>query len=155
MNNPSGPFMDNSSFENFSDKTTRRLKHPVITFFHLIFRSLALIGESAWSERVWLDRHCFSLSSLWLVFWQLHRQLRLHHPPALTRLLDCEKHHRFKLILSEYYVVLILWFLRSVHGRAPVVELHRQWGRVQVGVWVPVHWAGGRYYAVMSRKLAF
>merc|ERR550525_1606151 len=35
--------MDNSSFENFSDNTTRRLKHPVITFFHLIFRSLALI----------------------------------------------------------------------------------------------------------------
>ena len=44
MNNPSGPFMDNSSFENFNDNTTRRLKHPVITFFHLIFRSLALIG---------------------------------------------------------------------------------------------------------------
>lgn len=43
MNNPSGPFMDNTSFENFSDNTTRRLKHPVITFFHLIFRSLALI----------------------------------------------------------------------------------------------------------------
>ena len=46
MNNPSGPFMDNSSFENFSDNTTRRLKHPVITFFHLIFRSLALIGTA-------------------------------------------------------------------------------------------------------------
>ena len=44
MNNPSGPFMDNANFENFSDNTTRRLKHPVITFFHLIFRSLALIG---------------------------------------------------------------------------------------------------------------
>merc|ERR1711923_76836 len=35
--------LDNNSFENFNDQTTRRLKHPVITFFHLIFRSLALI----------------------------------------------------------------------------------------------------------------
>merc|ERR1712110_454950 len=35
--------MDNSAFESFDQSTTRRLKHPVITFFHLIFRSLALL----------------------------------------------------------------------------------------------------------------
>ena len=43
MNNGSSPFMDNSAFESFDQSTTRRLKHPVITFFHLIFRSLALL----------------------------------------------------------------------------------------------------------------
>ena len=43
MNNGSSPFMDNSTFESFDQSTTRRLKHPVITFFHLIFRSLALL----------------------------------------------------------------------------------------------------------------
>jgi len=42
MNN-SSPFLDNSSFESFGNEGTRRLKHPVVTFFHLIFRSLALI----------------------------------------------------------------------------------------------------------------
>lgn len=46
MNNTASPFMDNSNFDNFTETTTRRLKHPVITFFHLIFRSLALIGEN-------------------------------------------------------------------------------------------------------------
>ena len=43
MSSGSGPFMDNSSFETFEQSSTRRLKHPVITFFHLIFRSLALV----------------------------------------------------------------------------------------------------------------
>ena len=36
MNNTASPFMDNSNFDNFTETTTRRLKHPVITFFHLI-----------------------------------------------------------------------------------------------------------------------
>ena len=41
----SGPFLDNSNFGNFDQDSSRRLKHPVVTFFHLIFKSLALIGE--------------------------------------------------------------------------------------------------------------
>ena len=38
-----GPFFDSSNFDTFHQDTDRRLKNPVVTFFHLIFRSLALI----------------------------------------------------------------------------------------------------------------
>jgi len=38
-----GPFLDSSNFDTFHQDTDRRLKNPVVTFFHLIFRSLALI----------------------------------------------------------------------------------------------------------------
>ena len=38
-----GPFLDSSNFDSFHQDTDRRLKNPVVTFFHLIFRSLALI----------------------------------------------------------------------------------------------------------------
>ena len=51
MNN-SSPFLDNSSFESFGNEGTRRLKHPVVTFFHLIFRSLALIGKQ-WKSNIY------------------------------------------------------------------------------------------------------
>ena len=125
MNNPSGPFMDNSSFENFSDNTTRRLKHPVITFFHLIFRSLALIGARFKETKYFLfNTDNFSLPPLRLVLRQLYWQLCQHYFAAFSGFLDGEEHHR------------------SVHGRTPVVELHWQWRGVQVGVWVPVLGAG-------------
>ena len=45
MMDNNGPFLDNSSFGNFDQDTSKRLNNPVVTFFHLIFRSLALIGK--------------------------------------------------------------------------------------------------------------
>ncbi|XP_023343354.1 uncharacterized Golgi apparatus membrane protein-like protein CG5021 isoform X1 [Eurytemora carolleeae] len=37
-------YVDNSSFQDFGfDENSSRIKHPVVTFFHLIFKSLALI----------------------------------------------------------------------------------------------------------------
>eukprot|EP00092_Neocalanus_flemingeri_P025133 GFUD01027255.1.p1 GENE.GFUD01027255.1~~GFUD01027255.1.p1 ORF type:complete len:208 (+),score=51.31 GFUD01027255.1:42-665(+) len=38
-----GPFLDNSSFDSFDQSSSKSLKHPVVTFCHLIFRSLALL----------------------------------------------------------------------------------------------------------------
>ena len=130
MNNKDSPFLDNNSFENFNDQTTRRLKHPVITFFHLIFRSLALIGELKEAYNLQSESYLHynsSLPALWLVFWQLHRELRLHNSAALPGLLDREEYHG------------------PVHGRPQVVELHRhRHRRLQVDVRVALLGGGSR-----------
>jgi len=40
----SGGYVDNSGFQDFSlEDNNYRIKHPVVTFFHLIFKSLAII----------------------------------------------------------------------------------------------------------------
>jgi len=40
-----GAFLDDSNFESFGAVENRwRIKHPVVTFFHLLFRTLALIA---------------------------------------------------------------------------------------------------------------
>ena len=130
MNNKDSLFLDNNSFENFNDQTTRRLKHPVITFFHLIFRSLALIGELKEAYNLQSESYLHynsSLPALWLVLWQLHRELRLHNSAALPGLLDREEYHG------------------PVHGRPPVVELHRhRHRRLQVDVRVALLGGGSR-----------
>jgi len=38
-----GAFLDSSNFENFDSEQSRVIKHPIVTFFHLLFRSLALL----------------------------------------------------------------------------------------------------------------
>jgi len=38
-----GAFLDNSSFENFDRSGSRLIKHPCVTFAHLLFRGLALL----------------------------------------------------------------------------------------------------------------
>ena len=68
MMDNNGPFLDNSSFGNFDQDTSKRLNNPVVTFFHLIFRSLALIGklESNISEMIYF--YFYSVFDVWLVF---------------------------------------------------------------------------------------
>ena len=39
-------FIDNNTFQSFDPvENPWRIKHPVVTFFHLLFRTLALIGQ--------------------------------------------------------------------------------------------------------------
>ena len=90
MNNTPNTFLDNNSFENFDDTTTRRLKHPVITFFHLIFRSLALIGKRKYHNLCENNcSKCFSLFTMWMVFRQFHWKFCLHHSSLVIGFLDC------------------------------------------------------------------
>ena len=45
-----GQFGDFSPVEN-----PWRIKHPVVTFFHLLFRTLALIGKKSGKESIWIE----------------------------------------------------------------------------------------------------
>ena len=95
-----GQFSDFSPVEN-----PWRIKHPVVTFFHLLFRTLALIGKQSVLTEITDWPSLPSISPVWLVLRQFHRQLRGHHSTSLHGFLDSEEHHR------------------SHHGWTAVVEL--------------------------------
>ena len=69
-----GGFIDNNSFESFGQVENRwRIKHPVVTFFHLLFRTLALIGKYQPIINSSEIKLYISLSVVWMVLKQFHR----------------------------------------------------------------------------------
>ena len=48
-------FIDDNNFNSFGGELVEnpwRIKHPVVTFFHLLFRTLALIGKE--QSLIWI-----------------------------------------------------------------------------------------------------
>ena len=74
-----------------------RIKHPVVTFFHLLFRTLALIGMTTNNLYLTIILSGYSLPSEWLVLLILHREFYCYHPASESRLLDSEKYYGYGL----------------------------------------------------------
>merc|ERR1711915_892968 len=67
-----GGFIDNNSFESFGQVENRwRIKHPVVTFFHLLFRTLALIAYllCGWFSNSFIGSFVAIILLLSLDFW--------------------------------------------------------------------------------------
>ena len=61
MDNPEPGTSSAAQFGDFSPvENPWRIKHPVVTFFHLLFRTLALIGSETSKERDLIEINDFN-----------------------------------------------------------------------------------------------
>lgn len=72
MEEPVGGFLDDANFHSFGEVENRwRIKHPVVTFFHLLFRTLAIIAYllCGWFSNSFIGSFVSIILLLSLDFW--------------------------------------------------------------------------------------
>ena len=145
---------------------SRLIKHPCVTFAHLLFRGLALLGTFTFTILTSVSWHALTLlprsvPTMWLVLGQLHRELCLDHPSPLSRLLDCQECQRPHTCRAQVY--LCFSWKMYFELKFQVVELHQWWRGIHLGVWEQAegwtaqtlyHWGSQRSSCSMLLNLA-
>ena len=98
MSEPNSQAPHDTNFGSFAPvENPWRIKHPVVTFFHLLFRTLALIGMKINNHCLTIISSIFSLPPERLVLLILHWEFYSHYPTSESRLLDSEKYNWYGL----------------------------------------------------------